>query len=170
MLIELAAVGTRPKNIDEVFAPGKIDLAGEPIEQVSDILLQGVLRRRALGVELAGNLRGEFRLTCPRCLKSVEHKVDQGFRAVFVGPDEDFEGSEVELDDESLDQSVVESGNVDLNEVVREQLLLAVPERAFCSEDCRGLCPKCGADLNLIDCSCGDDEVDPRWAALSKLK
>ena len=170
MIIELAAVGIRPKNIDEVFAPGAIDLAGEPVELASDVLFQGVLQRRALGVELSGNLRTDVKLTCSRCLKSLEQKIDQDFRAVFVSPEEDFGGSEVELDDESLDQSVAENGMIDLPDVVREQLLLAIPERAFCSEECRGLCPKCGADLNLIDCKCGDEDIDPRWAALSELK
>ena len=55
-------------------------------------------------------------------------------------------------------------------EVVREQILLAMPEQVFCWEDCKGLCPKCGTNLNLIDCKCADDEVDPRWAALKSLK
>jgi uncharacterized protein len=170
MLIELAAVGTRPKNIDEVFAPGTIDLEGEPLELTSDVLLQGAIHRRALGVELNGNLRADLRMNCSRCLKPVDHKLDQDFRAVFVTPEEDLQGTEVELDDELLDQSIAENGLVDLADVTREQLLLAVPERVFCSEDCRGLCPQCGTDLNLIDCKCGDDDIDPRWAALSKLK
>jgi uncharacterized protein len=170
MMIELAGVGTRPKNIDEAYSPETIDLQDEPMEVTSDVLLQGVVRRRALGVELTGNLRAELRLACSRCLKPVEHKLDQDFRAVFVTPEEDLAGTEVELDNELLDQSIAENGFVDLVDVVREQLLLAVPERAFCSEDCRGLCPQCGTDLNLIDCNCGDDEIDPRWAALSKLK
>lgn len=170
MLIELAAVGSRPKNIDEAYAPGTIDLEGEPLELASDILLHGVLRRRALGVELTGNLRADLRLACSRCLKPVEYKLDQDFRAVFVNPDQDLEGAEVQLDDELLDQSVAEDGVVELTDVVREQLLLAVPARAFCEEECRGLCPQCGSDLNLIDCKCGEGDIDPRWAALSKLK
>ncbi|MGH7783338.1 MAG: DUF177 domain-containing protein, partial [Candidatus Binatia bacterium] len=55
------------------------------------------------------------------------------------------------------------------NEVVREQILLDLPDQVFCTENCRGLCPKCGANRNLIDCKCEEDNVDPRWAALNNL-
>jgi uncharacterized protein len=53
---------------------------------------------------------------------------------------------------------------------VREQILLNLPEQVFCKEDCKGLCQKCGANRNLIDCKCDSDETDPRWAALKNLK
>jgi uncharacterized protein len=72
--------------------------------------------------------------------------------------------------DEALDESLVENGLIDTAEVVREQILLAIPDQVFCREDCKGLCPKCGANLNLIDCKCSDDDIDPRWAALRNLK
>ena len=62
MLIELAAVGTRPKNIDEVFPPGTLDLEGEPIELLSDVKLRGEVRRRALGVEFVGTLGADLRI------------------------------------------------------------------------------------------------------------
>jgi uncharacterized protein len=57
-----------------------------------------------------------------------------------------------------------------LTELVREQILLAVPEQVFCREDCKGLCLKCSANRNLIDCNCEEKEIDPRWAALKNLK
>jgi uncharacterized protein len=59
---------------------------------------------------------------------------------------------------------------LDLTELAREQILLNLPSQVFCREDCQGLCQKCGANLNLIDCSCEESEVDPRWAALRNLK
>jgi len=57
---------------------------------------------------------------------------------------------------------------IDLTEAVREELLLAVPQYVVCRDDCRGLCPRCGADLNAGPCGCAP-ETDPRWAALTKL-
>ena len=76
----------------------------------------------------------------------------------------------VEVTIEDLDESPVPGGEIDLKEVVREQIMLALPEQVFCKDDCKGLCPKCGANGNLIDCKCADDEIDPRWAALKNLK
>jgi uncharacterized protein len=76
----------------------------------------------------------------------------------------------VELQAEDLILSAYEGDAVDLDEVVREQLLLALPSRHLCREDCQGLCQKCGANLNDGHCSCEQGEVDPRWAALANLK
>ena len=60
--------------------------------------------------------------------------------------------------------------SLDLKEIIREQILLNLPEQVFCTPDCKGLCPKCGANRNLIDCNCNETEIDPRWAALKNLR
>src|SRR5215213_1252628 len=77
---------------------------------------------------------------------------------------------EVELQAEDLILSAYEGDAVDLDELVREQILLALPSRHLCREDCKGLCQRCGANLNNGPCSCEQGEVDPRWAALADLK
>jgi uncharacterized protein len=69
-----------------------------------------------------------------------------------------------------LEIAILESNNIDVAELVREQILLNLPEQVFCAEDCKGLCPQCGANRNLIDCKCEEKEIDPRWAALKNLK
>jgi uncharacterized protein len=58
---------------------------------------------------------------------------------------------------------------IDVDEIVKEQILLAVPTRMLCREDCKGICPECGADKNTGECNCVTDEIDPRWAALKDL-
>jgi uncharacterized protein len=68
-----------------------------------------------------------------------------------------------------LDVAVYEGDKIDLGELVREQIILNQPEQVFCREDCKGLCEKCGANRNLIDCKCEEKEIDPRWAALKNL-
>jgi uncharacterized protein len=92
------------------------------------------------------------------------------FDSVFVEPGDASTAAEVEVSNESLDESVIDAGEIRVADVVREQILLAVPEQIFCKDDCKGLCPKCGSNLNLIDCKCADDDIDPRWAALKNLK
>jgi hypothetical protein len=59
---------------------------------------------------------------------------------------------------------------LDLSQLAREQILLNLPEQVLCREDCKGICPTCGKDLNEGDCKCGEDEIDPRWAALKDLR
>ncbi len=76
----------------------------------------------------------------------------------------------VELQKDDLIRSVYEGDAVDLDELVREQILLALPTRTLCREECKGLCPECGANLNAGECDCAQKEIDPRWAALADLK
>ncbi len=93
-----------------------------------------------------------------------------GFEAVYVPSEELLSEGEAELEADDLDVDVLDADQMDMREVVREQLLLNLPDQIFCKEDCKGLCQKCGANLNLIDCSCKETEIDPRWAALKNLK
>ena len=65
--------------------------------------------------------------------------------------------------------SVFDGKGIDVDEVVKEQILLAVPTRMLCREDCKGICPECGTDLNKGECACKKDDIDPRWAALKNL-
>ena len=92
------------------------------------------------------------------------------FKAVFVTPENYTKAKEAELGGEDLEVSVFDGNEIDLTELVREQILLNLPIQVFCQENCRGLCPKCGANQNLIDCKCKENEIDPRWASLKNLK
>ncbi len=170
MIIELANVGTTAKRIELQFDPVEIDLDGDSISLAGQAALDAELTGSECGAELNGQIRASVLLDCTRCLEPSEKKLAFEFRAIFVDSSQEDAAVEKELSDDALDTSFVEDGRIDLREVVREQILLAVPEQIFCREDCLGLCSKCGTNLNLIDCKCADDKVDPRWAALKNLK
>ena len=97
-------------------------------------------------------------------------KIEIEFSAAFVTAENYTKAKEAEINTEDLDVSLIEGNEIDLAELVREQLLLNLPEQVFCKEDCKGLCEKCGANRNLIDCNCIEKEIDPRWSALKNLK
>ena len=170
MIIDLANLGTTAKAIDIEFDPSEIDLAGEMIQLKGKTAFNGEIE----GVDGKGQLRGSVKadvsVDCTRCLEPIERHFEFPFRAIFVDSSHEDTNAEAEVSDDALDESLVPDGQINMAEVIREQLLLAVPEQIFCREDCRGLCSKCGSNLNLIDCKCADDEIDPRWAALKNLK
>ena len=170
MIIDLANVGTEPKMIEREFEPGDIDLEGEVVSLMGPVSITGEMAREGKRAILTANVNADAALVCSRCIEPVERHLDFEFRDIFVEPTDLDSGSEAEIADDQLDESLAVDGKIDLVEVVREQLLLAIPEQIFCKDDCRGLCPKCGENLNLIDCKCADDEIDPRWAALKNLK
>ena len=170
MIIDLDSVGNVPKVIETAFEPAEIDLEGESVSLAGPIKLVGEVQKRDVRMHLNGTLTADVKLDCTRCLEPVAKHIEEPFEAIFVDAAYETGAKEVEVADAALDESLVEGGQVDLGEVAREQLLLAIPIQTFCKEDCRGLCPQCGSNLNLIDCKCSDDDTDPRWAALKSLK
>lgn len=169
MMIELTSVGVLPKAVKESFTPDEVDLDGEG-ELVSRAALEADVYSKDEKVHIRGRISTSIRLECTRCLETVTRPVDLDFEAVFVDGSKEVLESDIEVKDGDLDESLVLDGRIELREVVREQLLLSLPEQVYCSDDCKGLCPKCGENRNLIDCKCDDGEVDPRWAALKNLR
>lgn len=107
----------------------------------------------------SGRIEGITDMTCRRCLEPVAVPVADNLHALFVEADDE------ETDDADVFRLATGTQVVDLREAVREQWLLSVPRYAVCREDCKGLCPKCGTDLNLGACGCAP-ETDSRWNAL----
>ena len=129
-------------------APVHVDL--EVQSAVKDVLVHG-------------KVTGEVAHECRRCLEPVPVRIDEEVSMYFQDgvPDEEAEAGEV--------YPLPERGDLDLTQAVREQVALAVPQFALCREECRGLCPHCGTNLNEGDCECAVEEVDDRWAALRRI-
>src|SRR5262249_22692381 len=108
-------------------------------------------------------------LECDRCLKPISLPVKADYKLEYI-TNKDYEaGHAAELTEAELDLSVFNGESLDVDELVREQLLLAVPGHVLCSDDCKGICSNCGKELNLGACDCETKQIDPRWAALKKL-
>lgn len=124
-----------------------------------------------------GRLTGWFEVACRRCIEGMRVPLDEELVVTYLPknqmlPDPDLAeaGEEgIELSAEDLDVSTYEGEVVDLEPLLREQLILAVPFAPLCKESCKGLCPQCGADLNREQCAC-EPILDPRLAALKDIK
>jgi len=155
------------------------DLARGPVETQAEVAADDALFA-GLGVALAAPVRvggrlqptGEGRFywhgslhavvagECRRCLTPVTVPVEVDIGVLFA---------EDALDDPDAYPLPHQATEVDLRPAVREELALAAPGYVVCREDCRGLCPRCGKDLNAGPCGCGP-AADPRWRALADLK
>jgi uncharacterized protein len=111
-----------------------------------------------------GTIEGKVALSCRRCLGDAAGHVSEDAHLIFA--EAGAEGVEDDPDVFLLDDR---SPELDLRPAVREQWLLNVPGYALCRDDCKGLCPMCGAELNLGPCECASSAADPRWATLHKL-
>jgi uncharacterized metal-binding protein YceD (DUF177 family) len=170
MIIELAAIKPTPKQVEWSFSAGDIELEGEDVQLDGTGHFSGEAFRQAQQAHIGGKINAPVLFNCTRCLEPIRKELELEFDSVFVEPGNELTATEVEVSNESLDESVIDAGEIKVSDVVREQILLAVPEQILCKEDCKGLCAKCGSNLNLIDCNCADDDIDPRWAALKNLK
>jgi uncharacterized protein len=119
------------------------------------------------GVALSGVIQGRVSMSCSRCLERITEDISHEFSYDCL-PAEAIEEEELSVAD--TDVHYYSGGEIDISALVQEQVALAIPMRPLCKEDCKGLCPKCGANLNLGDCGCKKEAVDIRFAALKDLK
>jgi uncharacterized protein len=171
MRIEVENLTEKAEPFSHAYAPEEVELEDEGARLVSPAEVGGSATRKGEEVRLRGSIKTEVELLCDRCLAPSRAPLEVEFDARFI-PQAAAAGAgeNVELLDEDLGVAAYEGDAVDMDELVREQILLALPLRSLCREDCKGLCAKCGADLNSGDCSCEQAETDPRWAALAGWK
>ena len=123
------------------------------------VAVSGEVRNTAGILELTLNARSTLDAVCDRCGKAFVQEKDVLFACMLAE----------ELQNEENDEIVLlEDGMVDVGDLARTAFILDMDTKTLCSEDCKGLCPRCGADLNLGPCSC-KKETGPRLAVLSKL-
>jgi uncharacterized protein len=115
-----------------------------------------------------GSFAGAVAGTCARCVETYLFTMREPF--TFVLKPQSQAAAERELAAEDLSLSFYSGDEVDLAPLVREAMILALPTRPLCKEDCLGLCPQCGANRNLGACGCRDEWLDPRLEALRSLK
>lgn len=126
--------------------------SGEPVHV--DVTLEHV----GEAIVVRGSLRARWESVCSRCLRPVSGEVEVHVDELFEP--RPLEGETYPLDDDTLD----------LEQPVRDALVLELPGAPLCRPDCAGLCPVCGTDRNESRCDCQTDDVDPRWAALRSLQ
>jgi uncharacterized protein len=169
MRIELVSLEGGKGTFAHTYAPDELVLEDDRVRLLVPPAVSGNIRQKERGVDARGRLTARMLVECDRCLKPVELPVDSKFKLEYVTVEEYRAQQAVELTEEDLDLSVFDGEAIDLDGLVTEELLLAVPDHLLCNENCKGICPVCGKDRNAVDCNCQTKEIDPRWAGLEKL-
>lgn len=178
MLLEVRELELHPIDFEQEFRPGEIDL-GPDLVQKGELKSSGraqlVEEHRGKhnvikDIRLDGRFAAQFELACARCLEPVVQKVDRSFDLLYrpLGVDAGRDESSVTGTESEI--SYYGGEGILLEDVLREQVLLALPLKVICRQDCKGLCPQCGANLNAAQCSCSEAPDDPRWTALKDLR
>ncbi len=132
---------------------------------ITPLALQLAIYPQKKGFWLKGVIQGKVEFPCDRCLEAALIAIEESFE-IF----EEKEPEEVEGMGESLLRFVDDHYELNVFQLIWEQFLLALPEKKLCQENCQGLCPKCGANLNLSPCSCDLEQGDPRLQIFRQIK
>jgi uncharacterized protein len=170
MIVDLTSIEGSSLPFELTVPRSEIDLEETNITLTTDLRTVGNIVKHAAQIDVSGRIDGTAEIDCTRCLGPISQPLAIEFAVSFVAPEHFAAEKEREVSAEDLDTDILEGERLDLKETVREQVLLNLPEQMLCKLDCKGLCPKCGADRNLIDCKCDKEEIDPRWDALKDFR
>jgi len=170
MQIEVASLAGSGKDFDHQYQPGELSLEDERVRLLDpQPYVRGRIKLDRCRVKVTGNLTAQLQLECDRCLQPVKSTVAAKFSREYTTA-ADYEAQHaVELSDDDLNLAVFDGSLIDVDSLVREELLLATPDQVLCQQDCKGICPTCGGDRNTAACDCETTEIDPRWAGLKEL-
>ncbi len=172
MFIGLHELKLRPVQFEVDVLPGEVDFDLK-LKQDSVLHAVGVaqLIDHSLGeIRVKGDLNVSMEATCDRCLETAKHPVVSRFDLAYMPASEAAAGGEAEVDEAGVEVGYYEGSGIELNEILREVVLLALPMRLVCSEDCKGICPVCGQNRNLLDCGCHMEAADDRWSKLKAIR
>ncbi|MEP6568151.1 MAG: DUF177 domain-containing protein [Acidobacteriota bacterium] len=169
MRIELASVEGGKGSFAHAYLPGDLALGDDRVKLLDAPAVAGRIRQNGDRVQVNGKVAARAQVECDRCLKAIELPIDSTFRLEYVTAEVYEAQRAFELAEEDLNLSIFDGEGIDIDELVTEELLLAVPDHVLCTETCKGMCTICGLNRNSTECGCDAHEVDPRWAGLKKL-
>jgi uncharacterized protein len=179
MQIHVANLSVEGLRLEDRIDPGKLpDLVA--LQKTEDCRFEGPLTvslrvMPSVGMyQVEGRITGKVILACSRCLADAECPLRNTFRLTFArripGDAADSPPEARELQAEELGVVLFDGDQIDFRDIIQEQVILAIPIKALCRENCKGLCASCGHDLNEGDCGCGRQPTNDKFAVLKNLK
>ncbi len=178
MEFKISELEREPVDFDLELPPGAVDL-GDEAEPAGPLATSGraeVIHEHrgpkevVADIRLKGRLSGRVKVPCARCVEPVEIPLACEFDLIFRPMGADSGTGERAISAPETEIGYYQKDSLALEDVLREQVLLSLPVRTLCKPDCKGLCPRCGANRNLQSCSCEAVPSDARWEALAGLR
>ncbi len=127
------------------------------------------ITKKGMKVNMQGSLKASITLTCSRCLEEFTKELNGKFQIELVPQETLGDKHEIVLEEKDLDVVFFKNGLIDFEQMIVDQINLQIPMKPLCKEDCKGICPVCGANLNQKNCGHTVKVVDPRLAKLKLL-
>jgi uncharacterized protein len=169
MRLDLSRIRAPHEHYEKVYDPSAF-ASDTDYQIVAPVSLLFDIHKNDETFRLDGRVRTTLELTCSRCLEPFRWGVDEPF-ALTYEPRRARDGeSEREIEDADFSAAFYDDEAIDLEQLIRERFEMSIPMKPLCSEECLGLCPVCGTNLNRGTCGCKRDWEDPRFAALKALQ
>jgi uncharacterized protein len=178
MFLDIHDLERHPLDFEEVFQPDVIDLGSEAQQRTplkasgrAELVEEYHGKHQVIkDIRLRGKLSTGLELQCARCLEPVSQEIVRQFELLYRPLGTDAGRDELSVTDAEAEIGYYQGDGLLLEDVLREQVLLALPLKLTCREDCKGLCVHCGKNLNEEQCSCNTAIEDPRWTALRDIR
>ena len=171
-MIDLREVGQDKVWLNVRLEPGVISFASEGTRQAGPLFWSGYVERSGAEFRLVGSMETSIALACSRCLEPMTCSIDKRFDLCFQQRDAFLydEDAEIELTEQDTRTAFFTGTELALADILQEQALLALPMKALCRPDCKGLCPACGTDLNFSACNCKEEQNNPTFESLLQMR
>ncbi len=170
LVLDLSRMREAHERIERVIPPEAFASGEDEAYRVaSPVHLAFDVHKDGQQFHLVGRVQSVLDLACGRCLEDFGFPIDASFDVLYLPHAQNTGEGEMEVEDDDLTTAYYRDDQIDLAQLVREQFYLAIPMKPLCREDCRGLCPECGTNLNTGSCNCVREWVDPRLEGLKSL-
>lgn len=172
MFVSLHALELKPVSFEVDIPPGEIDFESK-LKQSSALHSEGKveLLNSSLGeIRIVGDLTVQIESVCDRCAEPAGYSMENHFDLIYMPSSEANTPGEKEIDEAGAEVGYYDGNGLELKEVLREVVLLALPMQLVCRGDCKGVCPTCGQNLNQKACNCQPQTADDRWSKLKLLR
>jgi uncharacterized protein len=168
MILDLAHIRQAESPLARQYEPSDFEGRSNQFRLVAPVSLQATVHKDKDRFRLIGRVTTVLELACSRCLEPFELPVAATFDVRYL-PQSENTGEEREVEEDDLSDAFYRDDKIDLGQLIEEQFYLALPMKPLCRDDCKGLCPNCGINLNDEQCSCQVRWEDPRLAGLKAL-
>jgi uncharacterized protein len=168
MILDLREFETFPAQASLQSQLGRLQIDFPGVMDVKSAQMEITVAKSGEEFYCQGEVRAEVKLECSRCLEPFDAELTNGTDFIVCAEEQRAQSKDV-IDNEDYVFFRGKDLQADVSEMVRQAIILAVGMKPLCSEECRGLCPRCGANLNEETCSCLARQHDERWNALRRL-
>ena len=170
LALNLSKIRTVHEKFEQVYQPDQVAQPGDTFRVAAPVHLAFDIYKDKDQFHLVGGVQTTLELLCSRCLEPFTRAVDSEFDLRYQPHSQNAGEGEQEVEEDDLTTAFYEHDEIDLGQLMSEQLYLSLPMKPLCTDDCKGLCPECGVNLNRETCACITEWEDPRFAALRALK